>query len=233
MVVAIHQPNFFPWLGFFDKIARADVFVVLDDVQFPKSGRGTWINRVKMLIGGRPAWITVPIKRNFHGVRSIREIEIDDSIPWRATIAKTLQFNYSKCPFFKSEWPIIDNLLMHDASLIWEFNLHAITTLVAYLNLDPEKLVLGSSLKVEGKATELLIGLTKAAGGNTYLCGGGAAGYQQDELFDQSGLTLKYQDFAHPFYQQSIAEFAPGLSIVDALFNTGKETVRSLFAGGS
>jgi len=66
-VVAIHQPNFLPWLGYFDKLARADTFVLLDSVQFPKRN-GTWMNRVKLLVGGEPGWITVPIVRAYHGL---------------------------------------------------------------------------------------------------------------------------------------------------------------------
>jgi hypothetical protein len=62
-VVAIHQPNFLPWLGFFDKLARADVFVLLNSVQFPRTSKGTWINRVKLLVGGEARWATVPIVR--------------------------------------------------------------------------------------------------------------------------------------------------------------------------
>ena len=72
-VVAIHQPNFFPWLGYFDKIARSDVFIFLDDVQFPKTG-GVWSNRVKILIGGEARWSTAPIDRSFTGTRKICEM---------------------------------------------------------------------------------------------------------------------------------------------------------------
>jgi hypothetical protein len=81
-LVAIHQPNFFPWLGYFDKLARADVFILLDDAQYPKTG-GTWSNRVQLLINEKPAWVTVPVVRSYHGVRQIREMRIDEQRPWR------------------------------------------------------------------------------------------------------------------------------------------------------
>ena len=81
-LVAIHQPNFLPWLGYFDKLARADVFVLLDDAQFPKKG-GTWVNRARLLVSGRPDWVTVPVDRSYHGTRTIIEMQIDDARPWR------------------------------------------------------------------------------------------------------------------------------------------------------
>ena len=70
-LVAIHQPNFLPWLGYFDKLARADVFILLDTVQFPKKA-GSWMNRARLLVGGEPSWITVPVVRSYHGLRSTR-----------------------------------------------------------------------------------------------------------------------------------------------------------------
>src|SRR4051794_9997556 len=82
VVVGLHQPNFFPWLGYFDKLVRADVFVLLDNVQFSKTG-GTWSNRVRLLAGDAPTWITLPVVRAYSGVRLVREMQIDNRQPWR------------------------------------------------------------------------------------------------------------------------------------------------------
>ena len=99
MIVAIHQPNFFPWLGYFDKIARSDVFVILDDVQFPKKG-GSFSNRVKLLISAEGRWITAPIVRNYSGVRNINAMEFCSDSPWRKKIHRTVEQSYKKTPFF-------------------------------------------------------------------------------------------------------------------------------------
>ena len=90
LIVAIHQPNFFPWLGYFDKIARADVFCLLDHVQFPKKG-GTYINRVQVLVQGAAAYVTVPVERNYSGVLPINQMKIREQEPWREKILRTLQ----------------------------------------------------------------------------------------------------------------------------------------------
>src|SRR5256885_16256985 len=89
-LVAIHQPNFFPWLAYFDKIARADIFVFLDDVQYEKTG-GTWSNRVRLLISGQAAWATMPIRRDYHGVRAANDMAIHNPQAWRGQQLMTPQ----------------------------------------------------------------------------------------------------------------------------------------------
>jgi hypothetical protein len=220
-IVAIHQPNFFPWLGYFNKMARADVFIVLDNVQFPKTG-GTWINRVQLAVHGGAAWITVPVKRAYHGTRLICEMEMNNGIPWRMKFLKTIQSNYGRAPFFSSVYPVIASLVDQASDSLSEFNISAIRVLVEKLGLETAKLVLGSSMAVNGSATQLLINMTRFAGGTAYLAGGGAGDYQDDGLFARQGVDLIYQNFKHPRYPQfNTSNFIPGLSILDALMNCG------------
>src|ERR671923_195501 len=90
-VVAIHQPNFLPWLGWFDKAARADVFVLLDHVQFPRTSRGTYVNRVKLLVNGSGKWVTAPIVRSGGSMQRIDEVRVDDAQPWREKVLRTIE----------------------------------------------------------------------------------------------------------------------------------------------
>ncbi|HEY8159954.1 MAG TPA: WbqC family protein [Methylobacter sp.] len=226
--IAIHQPNFFPWLGYFNKIVRSDAFILLDNVQLQKTG-GTWSNRVKLCVSGEARWVTAPIDRSYHGVRNISEMEFNESIPWREKMVKTLEANYRKAPFFGEVFPFIENLVLNPEANLARYNIEAIRSIAMLLGIDTEKLVLGSSLEVDGHATDLLICMTKAVGGSAYMCGGGAEGYQQDASFAEAGLDLVYQDFQQPVYQQAgPTEFVSGLSILDALMNLGKDGVRSL-----
>src|SRR2546422_7550332 len=124
-LVAIHQPNFFPWLGYFNKIKSADLFLVLDNVQFPKKG-GNWLNRVRLITNGQPAWITMPVVRAYHGLRRIDEIQIDDRAPWRSKFSKTVETNYRGAPFFDEVFPLLIQLVNDPTDSLAQFNLSAI-----------------------------------------------------------------------------------------------------------
>jgi len=230
-LVAIHQPNFLPWLGFFDKVRRADVMVAIDNVQFSKTG-GTWTNRMRLIVAGRPAWVTVPIVRAYHGTRTIAEVEIDNHQPWREKLLKTVELNYRRAAHFGAVFPWLADLIANRTDRVVEFNLHAILSIMSAIRLDQSKLVLGSTLPINGRATDLLIDIVHAVGGTSYLVGGGADGYQQDELLVSAGLKVEYQNFEHPIYPQfSSVTFVPGLSVVDALMNVGFEGTASMLIG--
>lgn len=228
-LVAIHQPNFLPWLGFFDKLARADVLVLLDDVQFPRTSKGTWINRVKMLVSGKSAWITVPIVRAAGSEQPINEVLIDDAQPWRRKALRTIEHNYRRSPFFEETFALVEELLS-GGERIAELNERNLRTVARSIGLDEGKLVRSSELDASGQSTDLLISLTRAVGGTAYMPGGDAYRYQEDGKFAEHGLELLPQDFVHPTYEQSVSPFESGLSIVDALMSCGFEGTAELVA---
>ena len=227
-VVAIHQPNFLPWLGFFDKLARADVFVLLDSVQFPRTSKGTWINRVKLLVGGREQWVTVPIVRAEGSALPIAEVRIDDSQPWRKKLARTIELNYRRARAFDDVFPLVSELLATDVDRLAAFNEQNVRRLGEALELDPGKIVRSSDVAADGQSTELLIELTRAVGGTAYMPGGDAYRYQEDEKFAERGVELVPQEFVHPTYSQPVDVFVPGLSVVDALMHCGFDGTREL-----
>jgi hypothetical protein len=221
-VVAIHQPNFFPWLGYFDKIARADVFIVLDHVQFPKP-RGSWTNRVKVLVNGEAAWATAPVEHNYPGFRRIDEINVDQRTPWRRKLVNLLQPNYARAASFKEVFPEVRGWIECEETRLADYNVNAITRVCAAIGMRTAHFVRSSTLGVEGDKAALLVDLVKAVSGNVYLSGDGAGEYMQDELFTNAGIAVEYQAFPHPVYSQGSGTFVPGLSILDALFHCGFE----------
>jgi hypothetical protein len=221
-LVAAHQPNFFPWLGYIDKIRRADAFVFLDAVDYPRagsSGMGSWVNRVRLAIQGEARWVTCPVMRMPLGT-PILTVEIDNRQPWRKKLLRTLQMNYSKAANFDDTMALLMPLIERTQSNLAAFNIAAITTIAARLGLST-RFLRQSELPHKGKATELIISLVKAAGGTAYLAGGGAGGYQVDDLFARHGVDLVYQNFTERPYG-SPDDFIPGLSVIDYLMRDGR-----------
>ncbi|MBF9231986.1 WbqC family protein [Microvirga alba] len=226
-VVAIHQPNFFPWLGYFDKIRQADVFIFLDAVDYPRSGSGgmgSWVNRVRLNIQGKEHWVGCPVKRLPLGA-PISAAEIDDQQPWRLKLLRSLQANYGRAEHFKQVMDLLGPLIDAREFNLARFNIAAISSIASYLGLSAE-FVLQSQLSVPGESTERLIALTKAVGGDTYLTGGGASGYQIDNLFPENGLSLRGQSFTPRPYGPP-EKYIAGLSIIDYLMHDGRPFTES------
>jgi hypothetical protein len=229
-VVAIHQPNFFPWLGYFDKIARSDTFIFLDDVQFPKTG-GVWSNRVKILLAGEPRWVTAPVERNSKGTRLVNEMQFSGDGDWRGKLLKTLVNSYRRTLFFEETFEVIEPLVLNHESNVAEYNIRAIKILASAIGLSTDSMIRSSDCLTDACSTELLIELTKWAGGEAYLCGAGAGGYQEDGAFQKANIVLEYQNFNHLEYPQlGSVTFCGGLSIIDVAMNLGWQGVRELLA---
>jgi WbqC-like protein family len=225
VVVGIHQPNFLPWLGFFHKLATCDVFVLLDSVQF---SRGSRTNRVQVLAGDRPIWLTVPVRRPEHGEPLIADALIDDSKPWRRKALRTLEVSYGGLPGFEATHELISEVLGNDTDRLAVLNEAAIVRLAAALSLPSPSLVRASDLGVEGAGSELLARLVEAAGGTVYLSGAGAGGYHEQEPFAERGIEVRFQRFEHADYPQRSPERVHGLSIVDAMMSVGPDAAARL-----
>ncbi len=224
-LVAIHQPNFFPWAGYFDKIRRSSHFVFLDAVDYPRTGAGTWCNRVRLNIQSEARWITCPVQRMPFGA-PILSASIDDAQPWRTKLLKTLDANYCKAPRYRETMDLIEPLIRHGEQNLAAFNIAAITGIARHLGLETP-LLRQSEMLHEGNSTRLLMSLVKSAGGDAYLAGGGAAGYQEDHLFDEAGMKLVYQDFKPQPYGDP-SRFLPGLSIIDYLMHDGRKLTEAV-----
>lgn len=221
-ICAIHQPNFFPWLGYFDKIKRADVFVFLDQVDYPKSGNsmGSWCNRVKLNVGNKATWISCPLLRE-HGIQPINTVKIDEKRPWRNDIRKMLKMNYSEARNFQSIAALMNHLLDFKSDSLADFNINSIQAISKCLGCETQFIRQSALPKMKETSTERLVALTQAVGADAYLCGGGSSGYQDDAAFAKAGLQLIYQDFEVVPYGKP-DRFIPGLSAIDWLMYEGR-----------
>jgi len=226
--VAIHQPNYLPWLGYFSKIAKADMFVFLDDVQFTKGG---YTNRVKILDAQGPRWITVPV--SLHLGDLICEVEVSQG-DWVRSHMSILQSCYKNAPRFNEVWNELREIYNGATQrVISELNIYLVGRLCERIGLKKD-FRLSSSLGVEGKGDERLVVLMeKVAPGGTYLSGRGGAKYQDPRKFVDAGFGFRYLDFEHPRYDQGREGFQDGLSLLDALFYTGFEGVAGFLKGSN
>lgn len=228
-IVACHQPNFLPWLGYFAKLRRADVFFLLDDVQFTTGTRDNWTTRVRVLTHQAPLWLAVPVLRTGHAGQSIRDVAIDrNDSRWRRKVLATLAQSYARAPFFGRYFARLEELLSQEWERLCPLNVELIRWLAGLLGLETE-VRLSSECPVGGASNERLIALTRAVGGSVYLSGDGADDYQVAGAFAAAGLELRKVGFRHPVYaQRPGAEFVPGLSALDALFRLGADETRRL-----
>ena len=220
MIVAVHQPQYLPWLGYFDKMRRADVFCYLNDVQYKKN---EWQNRNRIKTAQNRQWITVPVR--YHFPEKINEVHINNGVDWTRKHLQALVTNYSRSPYYSEYIPIFEEVYSREWQLISELNVHLIEHLRGVLNLQEKPTVLSSDLELREEPTDRLIDICKALGADTYLAGQGGADYMDLERFEKNGLKLTVQEFRHPVYSQLFEDFQSHLSIVDLLFNCGPESM--------
>lgn len=226
-VVGIHQPQYLPYLGFFHKIFHSDVFVILDSVQFQKHGLQ---NRNRIKTGQGWQWLTVPVLHRF-GQR-IHEVSINPKVRWGRKHWHALTTNYSRAPYLCTYGPELKDLLERDWTSLCQLNVALIRWVMRVLDVKTP-LIYSSELDVDGTRAELLINICKAVGADSYLSGPGGRRYMDLAAFEAAGLTVLWQDFTPPVYDQMFPAvgFVPNLSIVDTLFCCGPATRQFLQSG--
>lgn len=225
MIVAIHQPNYLPWLGFFYKIASCDIFVLADIVQYSKKG---FINRNKIKTPQGTAWLTVGVLTKGRYGQLINEVEIDNGAPWARIHEKSISQNYSKAPYFKKYKAPFEDIYHREWERLVDLNEALIKVICQILGIRSVEFIRASELNVSGERAELPVNICRAVGADTYLSGPSGQKYMDEELFEKEGISLRYSDFKHPAYTQLWGDFIPNMSIIDLLFNEGGESLKIL-----
>lgn len=224
---AIHQPHYFPWLGYLNKMASVDVFIILDEAQIEK-GSNMYRNKLCTL-NGQEKYITIAYEKKNCLDIPFKSIHIDSSTNWQERQINFIENNYKKTPYYTEVFPHICTLFekkyeyLDDAveeSIRIEKDLFDIKT----------KIVLQSELQYdrELKRNELLIDLCQKVNADFYLSGNGARKYMDLGLYKDAGIEVEFQRFTYPEYLQG-HEFVPNLSALDLLFNCGIEESKKIF----
>jgi hypothetical protein len=213
MIVTIHQPDFLPWLGFFDRWIKSDLYIVLDDVQFIRRG---WQHRDRIKTEKGVQWLTVPVVKKGRYFQEIRAVELNNQSGWWRTHLNTLRQAYGKAPKFDTVYNKIKEILSKEHKLLIDLNMDLLYYCSDALEIKTP-VVFSSSFKESGKGTDRLVRLIKAAGGGTYLTGLGSKDYLMEEAFNIEEIEVYWQKFSHPIYPQLHGNFEKELSIIDFL----------------
>lgn len=222
MIVAIHQPNFIPWIGYFYKINHCDVFVLLDDVQYTKN---SLINRNKIKNTEGEQWVTMPVLHSGNFGQNINETHLMLFEKHYNKFIRTIQTYYSKAPYFEEVMPL---LVINDFScdILSVLNEQLIRRVAHYLEISTPIKKSSELHGVEGSSTNRLISICKLFGADKYLAGFGGKNYQEDTLFYQAGIEPCVSSFTYPHYEQLHGSFVPNLSVLDVLMNNGKKSMQ-------
>lgn len=213
MIVTVHQPDFLPWLGFFDRWHKSDLFVVLDDVQFIRRG---WHHRDKIKTAQGPKWLTVPVLKKGRYFQQIKDVEIDNNENWRRTHLSAIRSAYGKAPHFEAICHDIEEIFTKNYELLIHLNMDLLKYCAAALGINTP-FCFSSSLHNGLKGTQRLVHLVKAAGGDVYLTGLGSKDYLDESKFAEHGIKVWWQHYEHPVYPQPHGKFAKMLSVLDFL----------------
>jgi hypothetical protein len=223
-IVSIHQPNYLPWLGFFKKISSSDVFVILDDVQYTKRD---WRNRNKIRTSQGSQWLTVPVIAD--SKTHLNEVKIDYSENWNSIHKKAIFYNYSKSKYFKEFFGFFEKIYSKKINYLLELDMEIIYYLIKCLNINTE-IIFSSELKITQMKSDRNLEICKKLNADIYIAGAHAheTNYLKLEDFKNNNITVDFQNFQHPAYQQCYEPFIPNMSTIDLIFNMGKQSSKIL-----
>lgn len=224
--VVIHQPDFLSYIGFFHRLLDADLYIVLDDVQFVKGTSRSWMNRDKIKTQNGEQWLTLNVKKASKET-NINQILLSDTVNWKKQNLELLKQNYKKAKFFNEIFPFIEELYNKKLEKLSDFNMESIYMLNKLFDINID-ILFSNKLKTTQKKSKRLVELLDQVDATHYISGIGAKDYHDDEAFKNSKTEVLWQKFNHPIYTQLHGKFIPYLSSIDLFFNCGIEESRRI-----
>lgn len=225
LILTAHQPAYLPWLGYFEKIAKSDVFIYLDTVQFEKN---SFTNRNRIKTPQGVTWLTVPVQMKGHLGKKMLDIEIDNRQPWKKKHLNAVYLNYKKVANFEEKYHKIENIYQSDYKFLNDLCWEHLLFWLKELHIQTQ-VVKQSELSIESKKSDLVFDLCKHLNVSTYISGALGKDYLEENKFTERGIQIIYQDYQYPMYPQLWEEFIPNLSVLDFWMNTdGDITIMTL-----
>jgi hypothetical protein len=226
-VVVIEQPNYLPWIGYFDLVAQADLWVWYDDVQYT---RRDWRNRNRIAGEGEPLWLTVPVKTRGRFEQRICDVEVDRERPWVRKHLGALRHCYGGAPYFAPVYDLLEGVLAQGHRFLTDLTIASNEALCGYLGLRTRFLRSSALAGVEGRKQDRLLAICRRLGATVYLSGPAARAYIVPQAFREAGVELRYIVYDYPPYDRGGRRFIPRLSIVDPLVWLGPRQTAALLA---
>ncbi len=218
--VAILQPGYLPWLGYFDQLARVDLFVHYDDVQYT---RRDWRNRNRIKGPGGPQWLTVPVAVKGRPNVLIRDVPIAGT-DWARRHLATLRHCYARAPHFDWVYPRLESWLSRPVERLADLCIAGVELLAGMLGITTPTVRSSTLPGCDGlHKTDRLLAICRALGATNYLSGAAARAYLDVAALEQAGIAVAFQDYPHPVYPQLWGDFVSHLSVVDLLMNVGPD----------
>jgi len=217
--VVISQPMFFPWVGLFEQVRQADIYVHYDDVQFSK---GHFVNRVQVKTARGSRWLTVPLD-GLHLGQRINEVTPADSQRWRQRHLALLTQAYRTAPFFNDMLALVEQVYALPVETLAQLSIASMDVVCRYFELAPHtQFFLSSNLGIAGSGSPRVLEIVKHFGGDVYITGHGAKNYLEHEMFEANGVRVEYIDYQKRPYPQLHGEFTPYVSALDLIANNGR-----------
>jgi hypothetical protein len=227
MRIAILQPGYLPWLGYFDQELSVDRFVIYDDVQYDRRG---WRNRNRLKTLTGPGWLTVPVEQKGKYDQLIRDVKIDNDLPWKRKHLGAIKTFYKKAPCFDRLFPELESILSKDWEYLWELDLAVAGWLNGVIGVATPA-TLASELNATGHKSERLLDICVKLGATEYYSGAAARHYLDLGLFERAGIEVYFQEYEHPVYPQLHGDFVSHLSALDLVMIVGDEAQRVIRSG--
>lgn len=216
--VVISQPFLFPWVGLFEQLRQADVFVHYDDVAFSK---GSFVNRVQIKGAGGTEWMTIPLRARRFG-QSIQSLQAEDDQAWRTEHLARLAEFYDQAPFRDEMLALVGGVYADHHASFCELLITALERLAHYFGLaEHTRFYRSSDLGIGGSSSARVLDIVRSFGGDRYVTGHGAKNYLDHEAFERAGVAVDYLDYSRRPYPQLHGPFDPHVSTLDLLANLG------------